>query len=794
MVRALALAAGQGASAAQPGGVPAGHGDDPRGGLYADGSLAAPSVAEFSDPAPDFLDQLEPDAPARDLFKAAEKRQDSLFRETNVEALIETFDWLTVAVEVAARERFVHFDLIFADVMKTRGGFDVIVGNPPWAKPSWNEGLVLADIDPLYAGLSASDAKKALSDALPKAPVVRREGRQVSATTAFLQDFVSTRGAMEVTSSDVMNPFAGGGSNNLYRCFIDLAFRLVAPEGYAALIHQDGHLGDPKSGMFRRHWYSRISKHFEFSNLIASKNFSEVHFELHFSLNIYRGQEQKISFDQGTNFFLASQIDESYNHDGSGEIPSLKGDDGKFDLRGHSQRIVRIDEKALEVIHSLTEDSSTPIAEARFIQPYSSHMLHVFRQMASCSTLDAAIPTKTVTVKTTSGAHTQEISLWQMNRLLDQTNAQKDGIIRKETTFGTPEQMVLQGPMFHVGIPFYKTPRRVSRTNADYDAIDLTRTSDDYLPRTNLVPALEQQEYRQRLSRCRWDTTKSHVDFFRIAFRAMISVNGERSLINALIPKGFAHVNSVESIAFGRDRDLVNAAALYSSIPLDFYIKASAKQNFHDSDAQGLPWIDVGPTAQHRILRLSCLTSSYAELWNGYANSLRVLPWSSTDPRLSMDGAVEGPRSWDRSAGLRLEFARRQALIEIDVLVAQALGLSLNQLIEIYRVYFPVMQRKERSTYFDQKGRIVWISAKGMGNVGWFDKKGKSPTRAAWDKILAENPSELTWHRHRRYDARRPARGDPPLRRPLHPMRPDRGLQARLGAFRAAEIRGRRLI
>jgi hypothetical protein len=122
------------------------------GGFTPDGSLAAPSMDEFADPSPDFLDLMEPDAPARDLFKAAAKRQDGLFRETNVEALIETFDWLCVAVEVAERERFVHFDLIFADVMKARGGFDVIVGNPPWAKPSWNEGLVLADIDPLYQG------------------------------------------------------------------------------------------------------------------------------------------------------------------------------------------------------------------------------------------------------------------------------------------------------------------------------------------------------------------------------------------------------------------------------------------------------------------------------------------------------------------------------------------------------------------------------------------------------------------------------------------------------------------
>ena len=99
-------------------------------------------------------------------------------------------------------------------------------------------------IDPLHAGLSASDARTVLPEALPKAPPVRREGRLVPAVEAFLQDFVSTRGAMEVTSSEAMNPFAGGGPNNLYRCFIDLSFRLVAPQGYAALIHQDGHLGN----------------------------------------------------------------------------------------------------------------------------------------------------------------------------------------------------------------------------------------------------------------------------------------------------------------------------------------------------------------------------------------------------------------------------------------------------------------------------------------------------------------------------------------------------------------------
>lgn len=714
------------------------------GGFTADGSLAAPSVAEFADPAPDFLYLLEPDAPARDLFKAATKRQDGLFRETNVEALIENFDWLKTAVEVAERERFVHFDLIFADVMKARGGFDVIVGNPPWAKPSWNEGLVLADIDPLYAGLSASDAKKVLPEALPKAPPVRREGRTVPAVEAFLQDFVSTRGAMEVTSSEVMNPFAGGGSNNLYRCFIDLSFRLVAPQGYAALIHQDGHLGDPKSGAFRRHWYGRIVKHFEFSNKLNTKNFAEVHHERRFSLNIYAGSKREVSFDNGTYFFLPSQVDESYLHDGAGDLPGIKTSDGRFDTRAHKLRVVKVDREALSIICALSEEDTVPVEEARFIQPYSTRTLGVFRKMAKFPKLDAAIPKVERTVSTAAGERSVTIPLWQMNRIWDEANSQKDGTIRRDTSFRPADQVVLQGPLIYVGHPLYKTAKTISRTNADYSVIDLGLVPEDYAPRTNYGPAVQMADYRTRITQCRWNPTKNHTDFFRVAFRRMVALNGERSLISALIPPGFAHVDGIESVATERDSDRLILTAFSSSIPYDFLVKASGTSDVRDSHMARMPWVNVGPTAQHRALRLSCLTSQYSDLWNRYAAGLDVLPWSSPDPRLRIEGPVEGPATWDRTAGLRTEFARRMALVEIDVLVAQALGLTLDQLIEIYRIYFPVLQENEAGTWYDQNGRIVWTCSKGLPGVGWLDDRGKSPGRAAWEKILADNPTDLT--------------------------------------------------
>ena len=80
--------------------------------------------------------------------------------------------------------------------------------------------------------------------------------------------------------------------------------------------------------------------------------------------------------------------------------------------------------------------------------------------------------------------------------------------------------------------------------------------------------------------------------------------------------------------------------------------------------------------------------------------------------------------TWQRDCALRSDYARRQALVEIDVLVAQALKLTLDELITIYRVQFPVMQQYERDTWYDRNGRMVFTASKGLTGV-WLTAQGE---------------------------------------------------------------------
>ena len=73
-------------------------------------------------------------------------------------------------------------------------------------------------------------------------------------------------------------------------------------------------------------------------------------------------------------------------------------------------------------------------------------------------------------------------------------------------------------------------------------------------------------------------------------------------------------------------------------------------------------------------------------------------------------------KQWESKYALRTDYERRQALVEVDVITAMALNMSLNQLIAIYHSQFPVLWGNENDTWYDANGRIVF-SSRSMGDL-----------------------------------------------------------------------------
>ncbi len=211
------------------------------------------------------------------------------------------------AAEIATEHRFFHWELEFPEVFFDRhgrvpedGGFDAVVGNPPWERMKLQENEFFAGRAAGIAAAPRASDRKRMIKALPDDdPELWSEYQSAKGRADSNMRYVRTSGHF---------PLMGRGDTNTYAVFAERAVALLSPEGRAGLLVPSGIATDHST----RHFFQmlveerRLERLHDFENRKAI--LQDVHRSFKFSIVVMGGESAGVQAVR-TGFFLHSTDD-----------------------------------------------------------------------------------------------------------------------------------------------------------------------------------------------------------------------------------------------------------------------------------------------------------------------------------------------------------------------------------------------------------------------------------------------------------------------------------------------------
>ena len=194
----------------------------------------------------------------------------------------------------AADEAFLHWETAFPGVWQrwqdatVQGGFDAVIGNPPWDRIKLQEVEWFAPRDSEIALLPTAAARKS------RIRWLRDNGDPMADDFDAAKRRADTLGALVRGSGHY--PLLGGGDINLYSLFVERATRLVKPDGIVGLLTPSGIYADKTAAPFFKEVSTagRVAGLFDFEN--KKIFFKDVHASFKFCALVFGGDERR--FDE----------------------------------------------------------------------------------------------------------------------------------------------------------------------------------------------------------------------------------------------------------------------------------------------------------------------------------------------------------------------------------------------------------------------------------------------------------------------------------------------------------------